>query len=277
MLTVISLGAGVQSTTMALMAAHGELTPMPDCAIFADTQWEPKAIYEHLKWLRSWGVLPFPVWVVSAGDIRNDLLNRTRPRQSLGWFVTVPFFLKYANGDEGIGRRQCTGNYKIEPIDKKLRELLGKEPRDRIAPGSVEKWIGISMDEATRMKPSPNKWAVNRWPLIEKRMSRRDCLKWLAEQGYSTPPKSSCIGCPYHSNSAWREMRDKRPEEWADAVAIDKAIRDPIDVDKGLRKRKGQQFMHPKRVPLDEVDLSTAEEWGQLDLFNNECEGLCGV
>jgi hypothetical protein len=42
---VLSLGAGVQSTTLALMAAHGEVGPMPDCAIFADTCWEPKAVY----------------------------------------------------------------------------------------------------------------------------------------------------------------------------------------------------------------------------------------
>lgn len=41
-LRALSLGAGVQSTTMALMAAHGEIGPMPDCAIFADTGWEPK-------------------------------------------------------------------------------------------------------------------------------------------------------------------------------------------------------------------------------------------
>lgn len=38
-LRALSLGAGVQSTTMALMAAHGEIGPMPDCAIFADTGW----------------------------------------------------------------------------------------------------------------------------------------------------------------------------------------------------------------------------------------------
>jgi hypothetical protein len=40
-LRVLSLGAGVQSTTLALLAAHGEVGPMPDCAIFADTRWEP--------------------------------------------------------------------------------------------------------------------------------------------------------------------------------------------------------------------------------------------
>jgi hypothetical protein len=25
------------------------------------------------------------------------------------------------------------------------------------------------------------------------------------------------------------------------------------------------------------VDLSTAEDYGQIDMFNNECEGMCGV
>lgn len=58
MMRIISLGAGVQSTTMALMAAHGAITPMPDCAIFADTGWEPIAVYDHLRWLMSPNVLP---------------------------------------------------------------------------------------------------------------------------------------------------------------------------------------------------------------------------
>lgn len=74
-LRTLSLGAGVQSTTMALMAAHGLIEPMPDCAIFADTGWEPQAVYKHLDWLRS-GVLPFPVHIVSAGrNIRDDIVN----------------------------------------------------------------------------------------------------------------------------------------------------------------------------------------------------------
>jgi hypothetical protein len=275
MLRVISLGAGVQSTTMALMAAHGELTPMPDCAIFADTGWEPKAVYAHLQSLIP--RLPFPVHVVSAGNIRNDLLTRTRPRQSEGWFITVPFYLQYANGERTIGRRQCTQNYKIEPIDKKIRAMLGKGMRDRIAPGTVEKWLGISLDEVTRMKPSPVQWATHRWPLIELRMSRRDCLKWLSDFGYPAPAKSSCVGCPYHNDAHWRDMKANQPEEWADAVAIDKAIREPINKGQGRRRRAARQFMHGSCKPLDEVDLSTAEDWGQIDLFNNECEGLCGV
>ena len=41
---VLSLGAGVQSSTLALMAAAGEVTPMPTAAIFADTQAEPARV-----------------------------------------------------------------------------------------------------------------------------------------------------------------------------------------------------------------------------------------
>ena len=73
-LRALSLGAGVQSTTLALMAAHGEIGPMPDCAIFADTGWEPQAVYDHLAWLMSPNVLPFPVHIVSDGNIREQLI-----------------------------------------------------------------------------------------------------------------------------------------------------------------------------------------------------------
>jgi hypothetical protein len=73
-LRALSLGAGVQSTTLALLAAHGEIGPMPDCAIFADTGWEPAAVYRHLEWLTSGNVLPFPVHIVSAGNIREQLV-----------------------------------------------------------------------------------------------------------------------------------------------------------------------------------------------------------
>jgi hypothetical protein len=99
MLTVISLGAGVQSTTMALMAACGEIGPMPDCAIFSDTGWEPKRVYEHLEWLT--GVLPFPVHVVSAGNIREDAIAGNTKRA--GRFAAIPWFVRNPDGSEGMG------------------------------------------------------------------------------------------------------------------------------------------------------------------------------
>ena len=272
---VLSLGAGVQSTTMALMAAQGELTPMPDCAIFADTGWEPKAVYEHLAWLMSDNVLPFPVEIVSQGNIRADIdkLVKGENIRGQGRAATAPFFVAGKDGVAAPLRRQCTGHYKIEPIELRLKEKLGIKPRQR-QPRTplVELWMGISLDEVYRIKNSPIPWIVRRWPLIEMRKSRSDCLLWMERKDYPTPPKSSCIGCPYHSNEQWREVR-KVPEEWADAIEVDRLIRKGV----GSKKLRNDLFLHRSLKPLDQVDLSTAEERGQLNLFNNECEGMCGV
>lgn len=69
----LSLGAGVQSSTLALMIAHGELEPV-EAAIFADTGWEPRKVYEWLDWLEK--QLPFPVHRVQHGNLRTDTLAR---------------------------------------------------------------------------------------------------------------------------------------------------------------------------------------------------------
>jgi hypothetical protein len=263
MLRVISLGAGVQSTTLALLAAHGEVGPMPHMAIFADTQWEPKAVYEHLAWMSRDGFLPFPIVRITAGNLRQDILNRSSRTGER--YTAVPWHMRKANGEAALGQRQCTGQYKLFPIQREIvRHLGGKRPK-----GGAEVWIGISTDEAMRCKASRVQYLVNRWPLIERRMNRNDCLRWLERHGYPEPPKSACIGCPFTNDQRWREIK-ARPDEWTDALAVDAAIRHQP----GFR---GQQFMHRSLKPLDQVDLSTAEDHGQLNLWNNECEGMCGV
>jgi len=270
MITVISLGAGVQSTTMTLMAAHGELTPMPDCAIFADTGAEPGTVYEHLRWLISSNVLPFPVHIISAGNLRDELMGTIPARK--GNYGRPPFFVEGKDGQHGILQRQCTRHYKVDPLRRVQREMAGIKPRARTKTIAVEVWIGISLDEATRMKPSRDRWSRNRWPLIERRMSRFDCLNWLKRNGYPTPPKSACTFCPYRSDAGWRALRDSDPAAFADAITVDNHVRFNMP-----RVDKGKVFVHRSLKPLDQVDLSTAEEWGQLDLFNDECEGMCGV
>ena len=54
-------------------------------------------------------------------------------------------------------------------------------------------------------------------------------------------------------------------------MAVDAAIRE------GMKGMVGTMYVHKQRVPLDQVDLTTAEDHGQLNLFLNECEGMCGV
>jgi len=257
---ILSLGAGVQSTVMALLADRGVIEK-PDCAIFADTGWEPEGVYEHLDWLES--ELSYPVYRVSAGNIRDDVIqgkNSTGQR-----FAGMPFFL--AGEMAGMGRRQCTMEYKISPIQKKVRELLGYEPRKRIPENSAIQYIGISTDEIQRMKDSRVKWIKHQWPLIDLRMSRSDCLAWFARYYPGrTLAKSSCIGCPYHSDDEWRALT---PEQFEDACQFDEAIRD-------YPKMDAKQYLHRSCIPLREVDLSTPADYGQIS-FLDECDGMCGM
>lgn len=279
MLHIISLGAGVQSSTMALMAARGEITPMPDAAIFADTQSEPSSVYRHLDWIET--QLPFPVHRVTAGSLREQIQLAVIGEGRID--ARPPFFVSGG----GMLNRQCTQDFKILPITKKVRELVGLKPRQRWPNEQlVTQWIGISLDEVIRVKPAmqrrkvngkpdyvPHPTITNRWPLIERRISRGECLQWMAKNGYPKPPKSACTFCPYHDDVMWRDMKVNDPESWAEAVGIDKVIRNGVQ----HQNTKGQWFLHRSLQPLADVDLRNAEDHGQVDAFGNECEGMCGV
>lgn len=308
---ILSLGAGVQSSTIFLMGCYGELQERLgetfDCAIFADTGWESKEVYEWFKFLKSEGEKHgVKIHTVTAKNretnavrnikddalvslVRGDKANGKR-QASLPYFVLGPeetmkrseigkdVKFRIISQKEGmltfkrLGmiRRQCTGEYKIIPIEKLQRKLVGYEPRKRIPAGTVETWKGISTDEMQRASMSAVKWIEFYYPLIELRMSRDDCKSWFEKKGLPGPPRSSCLGCPYHSKNEWRHIKNNSPDEWEETVSFDKAIRKCG----GMR---GDVFLHDSRMPLDEVDLSTPEDHGQMSFFDDECAGICGV
>ena len=305
---VLSFGAGTQSTALLLMALKGEVNGViPDYVIFSDTGWEPKKVYAWMQMIREFVREKHgkEIVVTSAGSIREDIINVEKKRR----FASLPFFTKsmvpvYADGLEaskevnpedpnqlamqletknadrriigyreqlGMVRRQCTREYKIEPVIKKTRQLLGYQKRQRVRE-IVHMWKGISTDEIGRVKPSRDRWIVSEHPLIDYMgMSRDDCIKYVETEGLGTPPKSSCIGCPFHDNAAWLDMKENDPEAFADAVYIDRIIRE-------LPRFKQNAFLHRSCKPLDEVDfISLIAEGEQIDMFENECEGMCGI
>ena len=269
----ISLGAGVQSSTMALMAAHGEITPMPEGAIFADTQAEPKAVYEWLDWLEK--QLPFPVHRVTAGSLRDAALTIHTSKKGGHYFRTaVPLHTLSTEGEAGrIQHRTCTRDYKLVPIRKALRRLA-KVKRGTAEP-VVCSWIGISFDEIQRMKPAREPWIECRWPLIEKRVSRAGCLEWMRAKGYPEPPRSACVFCPFKSAAEWRRLKMDDPEGWVDAVDFDHEARQRRL--SSSSNMKSTVFVHRSLKPLSEVDLRNDVDNGQLLLWQDECTGMCGV
>ena len=273
---IISLGAGVQSSTMALMAAVGEIKPMPSYAIFADVQAEPPSVYKWLDWLET--QLPFPVLRVTAGSLETESLRVRTSKNGINYTNSnVPVFIKSPYGEkEGLQIRQCTSDFKIDVIHREIRRLarenIKKWRRNKDTPKPVVQGGGISKDESHRMKPARPAYIQNIWPLVDNGMRREHCLSWMQKHGYPKPPRSSCVFCPFHSNAEWRRLRDEEPEEFERAARWEEKYQVAL---RQVPRIKGAPFLHRSCIPLRDVDLT--EDTSQGELWGNECEGMCGV
>jgi len=274
MLNILSLGAGVQSSTMALMAAKGELTPMPDFAIFADVGGdEPEEVYTWLDDLKLW--LPFPTYIVRADAERSlsdhDVWLRTSKKTGLNYRDGhIPAFIKNDQGKVGMLHRKCTADFKIVPIVKELRKLGNIKRGEKEV--QIKQWMGISTDEVQRMKPFRYPFVEHIFPLIENNISRRDCIQWMEDNYSIRPPRSACVFCPYHSDREWAYLKNSHPDDFDRAVAHEKRMQAAADKCQVLR---GTPYLHRSCVPIDEIDFDPDST--QVDMFGNECEGLCGV
>jgi hypothetical protein len=255
--------------------------------------------------------LTCPVHRVTRGKRSDELLVIHQRKDGFGSWVYsgIPTYNINPDGSDGHVPRQCTWNFKVEPLDKATRWIIGVETMKKwrkkhssalrsirehekkmrttgcLGPGRseerdecwqdalVQQWIGISLDESYRAKSPRHLWQSFRYPLIDLYMRRRDCLAWMRRNKYPEPPRSACVYCPYHSDAEWRNLRDNEPDAFAKAVQVEKEYQKL----KALSGQKGVPFLHNSRVPLDQVDFSTDEDHGQQVMFGNECEGMCGV
>ena len=259
---IISLGWGVQSFALAAMSALGDLPPV-DAAVHADTGHESSGTYAFAeKWTAWLGERGVKVVTVQGGRAIGTPYGVVEAvnGEGNGIGVMIPAYTDSGKGKAGSLRRQCTNEWKIAPIRRYLQAHRNGEP--------VEMWLGISLDEIQRMKPADVQYIENRWPLVEKHMTRADCVKWLQDHGLEIPPKSACVFCPYHSAKEWRRVRES-PEDWQHAVEIDEQIR--------TMRPSYPLYLHRSLRPLNEIDFRSEEEKGQLSLWDNECEGYCGL
>lgn len=151
---VLNLGAGVQSSRILLGSCRGEL-PKFDAVVFADTQAEPKAVYQNLSFLKDEATkVGIPVYIETEGNLREDAIEFRRSRKSSDGkrYASIPTFIKNLDGTQGRVKRQCTKVYKIEVVDRWIRRiLLGLKLKQRIPKGViVRQWFGISDDESSR-------------------------------------------------------------------------------------------------------------------------------
>ena len=248
-LTIISLGMGTQSTAMYFMSSKGEIR-RADYAIFADPGGEHPETDEYLIFLKNWQSANngIPIIHLKEKNLLNDLLNENSTGRP---FVFIPVYTK----PKGQLRRQCTSEYKIQPIIKKIRELYGLKKRQWLPKTNV--WIGYTIDEYLRVKDSPNKRIVRQYPLIDKGMKKIDCIRYFKEKGLPVPVKSACTFCPYQTDSRWADLQLNYPHAWDMAVKVDESARNSTK--KGIKE---PVYLHKSLKPLREIKFDKT-----IDMF----------
>ena len=264
---VIALGMGMQSTALYLMSSMG-LVDRCDIAVFSDPMSEHYKTYELLEWILEWqkdndGV---PIEVVKKDLYKDIVTPMSRSEKGFNRYASIPAHIRNEDGSKGISIRSCTVDYKIAPVTKVARKFMGLKKGQRLRP--FELWLGITTEEIQRMKLNQNKKIFNRYPLIELEMSRSDCMAFMEDNKFPIPVKSACVFCPYHSDKFWLELKKENGDAWKKSVALDYKMREREDI-----SLKGIPYLHKSLKPLDEVYLQE----NQMDMFDNECEGHCGI
>lgn len=282
MLRILNLGAGVQSTTLYLWAMDGQLEI--DRAIFADTGDEPEAVYRHLEFLLSLNGPQIDVVKACEKSLGDNLISGMNATgQHNDRHVSIPTFLSFGDGAAPVlGRRQCTAEYKIRPIDKAVRELCLLAPGQRARRQHAVQIMGLSFDEPKRVANVKGRfetiaWSKPEFPLFDEYMTRADCVQYLEKRlpNYEVP-RSACVFCPFHSDAEWLRVKENAAD-WARAVQIDAAIRDKTSAcNTHLR---ATQYLHRSCKPLEEIDFQpkAPDTQGRLNFSTFDCEGMCGV
>ena len=259
---IISLGLGVQSTALYFMSCLGDL-PRADYAIFSDTGAEHKYTYEYLSYLQKFqkenNGIPIIVVKNKEGLYKDSLKDN---------LVRIPAYVEFEDGTS-IMNRSCTKNYKIDPFYRKIRELLGLKKGER-SKKKVNAWIGITVDEIQRVKESSVPLLVNRYPFIGMLWKRSDCINYYIKHNFPSPKKSSCVFCPYQSDSSFLDMKKNHKQDWNKAIKVDEYIRNRFT-------KEGQQtksYIWKRYIPIKDAHFENEE---QVDMFENECEGHCGL
>lgn len=232
MARVFSFGGGLQSFTVAALQHMGKIKPF-DAYLYADMgDAEPDTIAyidEHVSKLN------IPFVKVSVPSLIDKLLSDR---------TSIPIPVYFQGG--GIGRRNCTYNHKVVPIDRWIRDHWRNQ--------EVEVGLGFSLDEETRCKPYAYEpvskigsralgyQRIEVYPLIhEYPLSREECFSIIEQVGLPPVPKSACFFCPFKSRTYWVQLRKERPELYEKAVHIEDVLNE-----KRLRANKDTVSLHPK-------------------------------
>lgn len=218
-LKILSCGAGMQSTALALMSCENKIrnnsypkVPIYDLIVFCDMEWEPPWVYEQVKFIQKACASCGITFKVLETNLYGDYVEKF----GIARVPSIPFWSVDENGKKGKMRRQCTIDKKILAIQKYVRyEVLGYHFKERCRKhdyGAHEMHIGFSAEEKHRVFESINPMFVTKFPLVEMGLTRADNYKYILEVWGLETKASACGYCPFHRNYFFKYLRENYPD-----------------------------------------------------------------
>jgi 3'-phosphoadenosine 5'-phosphosulfate sulfotransferase (PAPS reductase)/FAD synthetase len=193
---VLNMGAGVQTTAILL-----EFWKRYDYVIFADTGDEKKSTYEYIEnYLKPFCQSKNLEWITVKSH-KGTLMEHCMKEK------IIPIKM----------RRWCTQDFKVRPIQKKLKEL------GATAKNPIISDIGISFDESHRANfTNDRKFQVMEYPLLDYKLTRKDCYDIILKHNFPLPEKSGCDFCMFQKRSELRKLALNDPERFEKIVKMEK-------------------------------------------------------
>lgn len=268
----LSFGAGTQSTHLFYKHLKGEI--YYDFIIWADTGAEPKFIHDQVQfWINKQkeynNTTPFIIVKHNKMDGGLEEMLYRYFDIDLGYerFQLPIHCCKCIDGELikiGMMKRQCTGDFKILPVQRKFRELIMKKHNiesNRNFPKDIALImdIGFSSDEISRVSDYRSlnyKYIYLSYPLIDMDISTQESIDFLKDNNYPDK-RSRCYFCPFNTcfnNSKgmdWQEIIDNEPLSFLKACYLDEKLREVQAT--GKKRMTSIPFFSSLRIPLKEI------------------------
>jgi hypothetical protein len=168
------------------------------------------------------------------------------------------------------GFKKCSLKFKRDPANW----WLARQPwaLDVWARGEkITRAIGYDADEDYRVRDEFGEpWEAARltplYPLFTAGIDRDGCVAMIRGEGLPVPHKSACTFCPSNTLDEWRDLRDRHPDRYADAVAMSRSAQidspDVVGLMRCLPAGKRQLHLH---VWNDDATACAREERAAID------------
>lgn len=200
----ISFSGGVESSTMCLL--YGASAN----AIFADTGFEHKALYDRIDFVQQ-----------KVRDFHKNQFTIIRIQSKHG---TLPEYIQKQKFYPSFNARFCTRMFKIEPIDEYLCQFEEE---------GVELMIGLNKDEEGQRTGNHGNlpFVKYSYPLIVNGLTRSHCESVLNAAGLhpnfpAYMKRGGCVGCFYKSKKEYEAMVHLSPDEFDSVIALEESIQD---------------------------------------------------